>query len=123
VLAVDDEADTRQLLGAVLAQAGAEVRTTASVGEALTVLDAWRADVLFADLAMPDENGLALIRRLRARSAEQGGRIPVLALSAFARGEDEARALDAGYQVHVAKPVDPAHLVAVVAKLAGRTAM
>lgn len=123
VLAVDDEADTRQLLGAVLAQAGADVRTTSSVSEALTVFDSWRPHVLVADLAMPDEDGLALIRRLRARPAEQGARIPALALSAFARGEDEARALDAGYQLHVAKPVDPIHLVALVAKLAGRTAM
>jgi signal transduction histidine kinase len=122
VLAVDDEADTRQLLGAVLGHAGADVRTAPTVSEALTVFHSWRPHVLVSDLAMPEEDGLALIRRLRARSVEQGGRIPALALSAFARGEDEARALDAGYQVHVAKPVDPAHLVALVAKLAGRAA-
>jgi len=120
VLAVDDDAETRQLLDAVLTRAGAGVRTASSSAEALTILDSWLPNVLVADLAMPDEDGLALIRRLRARPAAQGGQIPAVALSAFARGEDQKRAFNAGYQVHLAKPAEPAHLVEVVAKLAGR---
>jgi CheY-like chemotaxis protein len=120
VLAVDDDAETRQLVDAVLTRAGAGVRTASSGTEALTILDSWLPNILVADLAMPDEDGLALIRRLRARPAVQGGRIPALALSAFARDEDQQRALEAGYQVHLAKPAEPAHLVEVLAKLAGR---
>jgi signal transduction histidine kinase len=120
VLAVDDDTETRQLLDAVLTRAGAGVRTASSSAEALTILDSWLPNVLVADLAMPDEDGLALIRRLRARPADQGGRMPALALSAFARDEDQDRALEAGYQRHLAKPAEPAHLVEVLAKLAGR---
>jgi signal transduction histidine kinase/ActR/RegA family two-component response regulator len=122
VLAVDDEADTRQLLGAILTHAGAEVRTASSVADVLSVFDSWPPDVLVADLAMPDEDGLVLIRRVRDRPAAQGGRVPAVALTAFARGEDRERALSAGYQAHVAKPADPAHLVALLAGLAHRTA-
>jgi len=122
VLAVDDEADTRQLLVAVLGHAGAEVRTASSVAEALAVFDAWPPHILVADLAMPDEDGLVLIARVRARPVEQGGLVPAVALTAFARGEDQERALSAGYQAHVAKPADPASLVALLAGLARRPA-
>ncbi len=122
VLAVDDESDTRQLLAAVLGQAGADVRTAASAAEALTVFDAWRPDVLVADLAMPDEDGLALMRRVRARPVEAGGAVPAVALTAFARGEDQERALAAGFHAHVAKPADPAQLVSLLADLIRRPA-
>jgi PAS domain S-box-containing protein len=122
VLAVDDESDTRQLLAAVLGQAGADVRTAASASEALAVFDAWRPDVLVADLAMPDEDGLMLMRRVRARPVEAGGAVPAVALTAFARAEDQERALAAGFHAHVAKPADPAQLVSLLADLIRRPA-
>jgi CheY-like chemotaxis protein len=92
------------------------------VAEALAVFDSWPPDLLIADLAIPDEDGLVLIRRVRARPVAQGGQVPAVALTAFARDEDQKRALAAGYQTHVAKPADPTHLVALLAGLARRTA-
>jgi PAS domain S-box-containing protein len=120
VLVVDDEADARQLLVAVLAQCKAEVTTVASVAEALEALEQLRPDVLVSDIEMPGEDGYSLIRKLRAMEAERGGHIPAAALTAHARVEDRMRALSAGYEMHVAKPVEPAELVMVIASLAGR---
>ena len=120
VLVVDDEADARELVKRVLAESGAEVRIAAKVAEALPILDKFRPDVLVSDIGMPEEDGYDLIRQIRA-----GGRtarwLPAVALTAFARAEDRTRAMLAGFQTHVSKPVDPAELVAVVASLAGRT--
>jgi len=120
VLVVDDEADARALVMRVLAECGAEVRTAATAAEALPILDEFRPDVLASDIGMPGEDGYDLIRQIRA-----GGRtarwLPAIALTAFARAEDRKRAMLAGFQTHVSKPVDPAELVAVVASLAGRT--
>jgi PAS domain S-box-containing protein len=122
VLAVDDEADTRQLLIEVLSRCGAQVRTAASAGEALEVLRVWLPDVLLSDIGMPEGDGYALIEQVRALPCEQGGEIPAAALTAYAGAEDRARVLSSGYQVHLTKPVEPEGLSAVVAKLAGRAA-
>ncbi|BAZ48376.1 multi-sensor hybrid histidine kinase [Nostoc sp. NIES-4103] len=121
VLVVDDESDTRQLLTTALGQFGAQVMAVTSAFEALVALEQFHPDVLVSDIGMPEEDGYALIRKLRALSQEQGGRIPAVALTAYARAEDRTQALLAGFQLHVPKPVDPTELAAVVANLAGRT--
>jgi len=120
VLLVDDETDSRDFLSLSLRQCGAEVTALSSAEEAVSVLQRERPDVLVSDIAMPGEDGYALIRRVRALSAERGGQVPAAALTAYAKGEDTTRALAAGYQVHLAKPVEPMELAAAVATLAGR---
>ena len=120
VLIVEDEEDTRELLVASLRQCGADVTATASVAEALACLDRALPDVLVSDLAMPEEDGYSLIRKVRAREPEAGGRIPAAALTAYARAEDRVRALASGFQRHLPKPVEPADLISMVASLAGR---
>ncbi len=120
VLVVEDEPDARELLVAVLTQCEAEVLAVSNVAEALLKLEEWRPDVLISDIEMPGEDGYALIRRIRALPAERGGRIPAAALTAYARAEDRMRALLAGFQIHLPKPVEPTELAAVVASLAGR---
>jgi CheY-like chemotaxis protein len=120
VLAVDDEADARELLSVVLTERKAQVKTAASTKDALITVGEWKPDVLISDIGMPGEDGYALIHKLRALPAEQGGNIPAAALTAYARSEDRVKALAAGYQTHVTKPVEPSELVAVVASLAGR---
>jgi PAS domain S-box-containing protein len=121
VLVVDDEPDTLDLIARVLRRSRAHVTTARSAAEAVAILDRARPDVLLSDIAMPGEDGLALIRRVREMTDARGRSLPAAALTAFARDEDRTRALAAGYQVHVAKPVEPAKLTAVVAELAGRT--
>ncbi len=121
VLIVDDEAGAREVLTAMLERCGAEVRSAASAGEALEAIEEQRPGVLVFDIGMPGEDGYWLIRRVRALPAERGGGTPAVALTAYARTEDRVRALTAGYQVHLAKPVEPAELIAAVASLAGRT--
>ena len=119
VLVVDDEPDARTLVRRVLAESGALVALAASAREAMEQLCAFRPHVLVSDVGMPEEDGYDLLRQVRAElSASQ---LPAAALTAFARAEDRKRALMAGFQTHVAKPVDPSELVAVVASLAGRT--
>jgi signal transduction histidine kinase len=120
VLVVEDEDDTRSLLIAALEQCGAEVAAVSSVADAVARLDAGPVHVLVSDLAMPDEDGYALIRKVRARSADQGGTVPAAALTAYARAEDRNRVLASGFQRHLPKPIDPSDLVRVVASLAGR---
>jgi two-component system CheB/CheR fusion protein len=119
VLVVDDEPDARNLLSLTLMSYEAEVRDCASAAEALQMLDEWRPDVLVFDIGMPGEDGYELMRKVRGREPERGGLIPALALTAYARAEDARRALEAGYQAHVPKPVDPDELATVVASLAG----
>jgi PAS domain S-box-containing protein len=118
ILVVDDEPDARETLQQILEHCNGEVRTVGSAAEALKSLEAWRPDVLLSDIGMPGEDGYELIRRVRELPAEQGGRTPAAALTAFARGEDRRRALRAGFQMHVAKPVDIQELATVVASLA-----
>lgn len=121
VLVVDDEADTRALLRAGLSQCGAEVTCVASAQEALKVIEKERPALLVSDIGMPGEDGYELIRKVRALPAKRGGRTPAIALTAYARTEDRLRALRAGYQMHVSKPVELAELVTVMASLAQRT--
>jgi PAS domain S-box-containing protein len=116
VLVVDDEADARELLEHVLSGCQAEVALAASAAEALEAIDRFRPDVLVSDIGMPGEDGYELIRKAR----ERGFRGPAAALTAFARAEDRRRALLAGFQIHLAKPVHPGELAAVVASLADR---
>ena len=120
VLVVEDEADTRDLLSTALGHSGALVEPAASAGEALDALRRRRPDVLVCDIGMPGEDGYALLARVRDLTAEEGGLVPAVALTAYARADDRGRALAAGYQVHLAKPVDPDELISLVARLAGR---
>jgi signal transduction histidine kinase len=122
VLVVDDEPDARTILSAVLEQRGAVADTAASPDEALAALQGARYDVLVSDLAMPGQDGYALIRRVRALPAEAGGRIPAVALTAHVGAEERTRVVQAGFQMHVAKPVDAVELTVVVANLAGLVA-
>jgi PAS domain S-box-containing protein len=120
VLVVDDEADTRELLITILEQYGAEVTASASASEALEALQRFKPNVLVSDIGMPEVDGYTLIRKIRTLDADQGGQIPAVALTAYARAEERNQALLAGFQLHVPKPVDPAELAIVVANLAGK---
>jgi two-component system CheB/CheR fusion protein len=120
VLLVDDEQDARDLLSEMLTNYGAEVKTCASAAEALRTLDEWRPDALVSDIGMPGEDGYELLRKIRAREPERGGRIPAVALTAYARAEDARRALVTGYQMHLPKPVETDLLAAAVASLTGK---
>ena len=110
------------MLAAILDRSGFSYRMAGRASEALTMLDEWQPDAIVSDIGMPDMDGYEFARELRRRSAEQGGRIPALALSAFARAEDRDKAMNSGYQGHIAKPVDPADLVRAIAELTGRPA-
>jgi signal transduction histidine kinase/CheY-like chemotaxis protein len=116
VLLVDDEQDAREAVSVLLRQAGAGVRSVGSVAEALAAASQDRFDIVLSDIAMPIEDGYVLISRLRGQEAT--ARIPALALTAYATVEDRGKALRAGYDQHMAKPVDPAHLISAVAALA-----
>ncbi|HVF56805.1 MAG TPA: PAS domain S-box protein [Pyrinomonadaceae bacterium] len=120
VLVVDDETDTRELLRVGIAQCGAEVITAGSAREALEVLQKERPGILISDIGMPDEDGYELIRKVRALPARGGGKVPAIALTAYARTEDRLRALRSGYQMHVTKPVELTELVTVMASLIQR---
>jgi len=117
VLVVDDDLDTLEMLKIILKNRGAEVVTAASARDALKVLEHSLPDVLISDLAMPEQDGYALLKHIRQRGPEQGGSLPAVALTAYARNEDRARALTAGFQKYLAKPVDPHELVSAVANL------
>jgi PAS domain S-box-containing protein len=119
VLVVDDDEDVRGMMETVLSERGAQVTSAASAGEALDSVAREAPDVLLSDLAMPEMDGYELLRELRARP--EAPRIPAAALTAYARAEDRRQALLAGFQMHVAKPIEPDELVAVVASLAGKT--
>jgi PAS domain S-box-containing protein len=120
VLAVDDEAETRAVLLAMLETAGAQARVVASAKEALDALKQERWDVLVSDVDMPECDGYALIHQARQLDLLHGVPIPAVALTAYARTQDRVRAITAGFDIHVAKPVEPAELLAVVASLAAR---
>ncbi len=120
VLVVDDEADARALVQRLLVDRGATVQSTGSAAQAIEMLPVQRPDVLVSDIGMPEEDGFALIRQVRALSAEQGGNTPAIALTAYARSEDRLKVILAGFQMHLAKPVEAAELLALVASLAGR---
>jgi signal transduction histidine kinase/CheY-like chemotaxis protein len=118
VLVVDDDADARDLLRTVLSGADAEVDLVESADEALRHLALHVPDVIVSDIGMPSKDGYQLMREVRALSAAAGGRTPAIALTAFARAQDRTRALVAGYQMHIAKPIEPQELVAAIRSLA-----
>lgn len=123
ILVVDDDADMRDLVTYILQDCGAEVVAVASARAALQhLLDATasKPDVIVSDIGMPEENGLSLLQRVRALDESQGGRIPALAVTAFARAEDRTAALRAGFNLHLAKPIEPDELVAAIANLVER---
>ena len=117
VLVNDDEADARNLVQEILRQHGAEVCVAQSAAQAREQLAAARPDVIVSDIGMPEEDGYAFIRGVRAR----GSRVPAIALTAYASQQDAQRAFVAGFQKHVTKPVEPTRLVSLVANLAGRS--
>ena len=119
-LVVEDDADARELIALIIKMGGAEVRTAISAAEALADCDEWRPDILIADIGMPVEDGYTMMKKLRSRENELGGHIPAIALTAYGRREDRLRALSAGYEYHVPKPVDPEELLTVVASLINR---
>jgi CheY-like chemotaxis protein len=123
VLVVDDELDSRELFTVVLMGRGAEVVSVESGDDALKELERQRFDVLISDIGMPAMDGIALICKVRQLPAMRGGRIPAVALTAYAGVEDRTRVLAAGYQWHIPKPVEPAELTTIVANLSGRYAV
>ena len=120
VLVVDDDADVRELIRRILSDCEATVFIAATAREALRIVETQQPHVMVSDIGMPDVDGFELLRRVRALGQAGGGRLPAIALTAFARSEDRTRALRAGFLAHVAKPVEPSELVATVASVAGR---
>ncbi len=114
VLLVEDDDDTREILGVILSEEGASVVPAASAGEALVHLQAEPPHVLISDIGMPFEDGYALLRRVRALPPERGGDVPAIALTAYTRREDARAAENAGFQLHVAKPIRPEQLLHAV---------
>lgn len=121
VLVADDDADARTLIATVLEDCGAQVTVSDSAGHALSVLQSTRPHLLISDIGMPEVDGYELMRRVRVLPAVLGGLTPAIALTAFARAEDRRRALQAGYQLHLTKPVEPTLLAAAVSRLADRS--
>jgi PAS domain S-box-containing protein len=121
VLVVDDEPDARSLLKRVLEECKAVVWVAASAAEALQLVQSERPDVIASDVGMPGEDGYSLIRQIRLLPADRGGETPAVALTAYARPEDRVKAMMAGFQQHVSKPVQPAELIAMIASLSRRT--
>ncbi len=117
VLLVDDDQDTLQLLTVSLNESHAQVQTASSVAEALEVLEWFKPDVLVSDLAMPGEDGYSLIGKVRAIEAEKGRQIPAVALTSYVRIEDRTRALSAGFNMFVPKPIEPDELIIAIASL------
>jgi signal transduction histidine kinase/DNA-binding response OmpR family regulator len=119
VLLVEDEPDTRIFIETVLAKCGAEVRSCESAAEALEQFREWRPDLIISDIGLPVEDGYALIKKVRAVD-ERAGQVPAIALTAYATPEDRVRVLSSGFQMHIAKPVEPEELVTIIANLAER---
>lgn len=122
VLLVDDEDDSRELMVSILRAGGADVQSCESAAKAFEALARFRPDVLVSDIGMPDEDGYSFLRRVRALPPPLG-RVPAVALTAYARPEDARKAFLAGFQMHVPKPVEPSALATVVANLGGRVAL
>ncbi|SFI08254.1 hypothetical protein SAMN05421753_105153 [Planctomicrobium piriforme] len=121
VLVVDDEPDARLMVKRLLENHQAVVTLAATAGEALEALRHAAFDVLVSDIGMPREDGYSLIRKIRALDPSQGGHLPAIALTAYARAEDRIKTIAAGFQLHLVKPVDPVELVSMVAAISGRT--
>jgi two-component system CheB/CheR fusion protein len=114
ILVVDDDTETRDVVALMLEGAGGEVRSAASVAEAIRMFGEFHPQVLLADLSMPLEDGFSLIRKVRALRPREGGDVPSIALSALAGDEDRQRSLNSGFQLHLVKPVDTDHLARAV---------
>jgi CheY-like chemotaxis protein len=121
ILIVDDEPDGREVLSVMLQRCGAEILLAGSAPEAFELLQRERPDVILVDIEMPGEDGYSLIQRVRALSPEQGALVPAAAVTAYASAQDRAKALSAGFQLHLPKPVDITDLPRVVAGLARTT--
>jgi hypothetical protein len=117
VLVVDDEEDARVLTGDIFEECGSVVSRAASVDEALAAIARDVPDLLISDIAMPERDGFDLIRAVRALPRDRGGDIPAAALTAYSRAEDRRQMLNAGFSMHITKPVEPDELVAVAASL------
>lgn len=117
VLAVDDEPDARELINRILARCGATVETADSGAAALRSIAKKKPHVLIMDIGMPEEDGYSVIQKVRQLLPEQGGNVPAIALTAFARLEDRRRAILSGFQMHMSKPVEPSELIAIVSSL------
>jgi PAS domain S-box-containing protein len=117
VLVVDDDTDSRDFIAFVLEQDGALVIAVSSAYEALATLAELKPDVLVSDISMPEMDGYILIHQVRNWALEQGSQIPVIALTAFARNADQEKALKAGFQMHLSKPVNPEELITAIAKI------
>ena len=117
ILVVEDDEGTREALSKMLGLAGALVRSAATAGAAMTAFEEFQPELLVCDIAMPDEDGYTLLGRIRALGVERGGDVPALALTALATDDDRRRAAEAGFQVHMAKPVDTARLIATLTQL------
>jgi len=117
VLLVEDDDDSRKLLSTMLKRNGARVTATKSVAEALNMFAQQLPDILISDIGMPDEDGYALIRKLRRLPPDKGGLTPAIALTGYASKKDRERALEAGYHKHMAKPIEQADMIAAIASL------
>ena len=120
VLIVDDEDDARDWIGSLLEHCKVEVMTASSAAQALEMIRTHRPDIMVSDIGMPGEDGYSLIKKLRALAPADGGRTPALALTAYARMEDRTRAMVAGFNMHIAKPIEPAELLITIANLTNR---
>ncbi|MBD1995923.1 PAS domain S-box protein [Leptolyngbya sp. FACHB-541] len=121
ILVVDDETDTRDLIAFLLEQAGASVATAASASEALTLLIRSKPDLLVSDIGMPEMNGYMLMQQIRTLPPDQGGQVKAIALTAYAGDFDQQQALQAGFQRHLAKPIDPQELIQAISALCNST--
>jgi two-component system CheB/CheR fusion protein len=120
VLLVEDDPDTREVVAEILGQEGAEVRATASAQEGVDAFEAFRPDIIVSDLAMPGEDGYSFIAKVRALGRAAGGEVPAIALSALATDDEQRRAVAAGFQMHLGKPVDIDRLIGAVGELSQR---
>ena len=117
VLVVEDDEDTRALIHKVLELSGAMVISTSSAAEAMEKFAAAKPDVLISDIAMPDQDGYALMREVRNLPPQSGGLIPAIALTGYAGDRDKAATFAAGYQAHLAKPIEPSDLITAIEEL------
>jgi signal transduction histidine kinase/DNA-binding response OmpR family regulator len=123
ILVVDDEADSRELVATILVRSGGEVRCSQSAADALQTFKEWQPDLLISDLAMPNEDGYSLLRKIRRLRSKRAKEIPAVALSAYASDEDRAISLSKGFQMHLPKPIEPDKLVSSIAEAVGRDAV
>jgi PAS domain S-box-containing protein len=120
VLVVEDDPDSREFITTILEQQQVKVTAVSCVPEALSVLQQVQPDLLVSDIGMPGEDGYSLIRKIRATEAQQGGNLPAIALTAYARAEERRRVLEAGFQRHMSKPFEPNNLIEVITQLTAK---